>query len=73
MKTHMLFASVKLNVSGLNKVNSIRTVFTACLEALEKTCPDGRELALTRTKLEEACFHAVKAVSLDLENQEDSQ
>lgn len=52
------FATHMLNEVGKAKAQAIAHAFDACLEALSVICPPGREMALARTKLEEACFFA---------------
>lgn len=61
-----------LNETGKGKARSIATAFSDLLEKVEATCmgaSGGRELALVRTKLEEACFFAKKAMAGNVENQ----
>ena len=52
-----------LNDAGKAKATEIAEAFDACLEKLVVLCPAGRELALVRTKLEEASFFAKKAMA----------
>lgn len=56
-KVHML------NDIGKQKAKEIAEDFDQLLAALEGKCPDGRELAIVRTKLEEACFFAKKSMA----------
>jgi hypothetical protein len=64
-----MFESKKLNDDGLCKAGMIRDAFKGLLNKLEFTCPEGREFSIVKTKLEEACFFAIKSVSLNPENQ----
>lgn len=57
-----------LNDAGKAKAKDIAEAFDACLEKLVAICPAGRELAITRTKLEEAAFFAKKAMASAPEN-----
>jgi len=68
MITDPLFFSVKLNAVGVAKAQNIRELFTLLLADLENTCPVSRELAIVRTKLEEASFYAVKSLGKEKEN-----
>lgn len=52
-----------LNQVGKGKAGKIADAFDDCLQKLEQYCPDGREMAIVRTKLEEACFFAKKAMA----------
>lgn len=52
-----------LTSTGVTKANAIAQAFDECLEKLLVACPAGRELAIARTKLEEACFFAKKAMA----------
>jgi hypothetical protein len=66
---HPLFKSHQVNGEGLEKLHEISNVFSDLLVALTAICPEGRELSVTKTKLEEACFFAKKAVSTQKQNQ----
>jgi hypothetical protein len=57
-----------LNDSGKAKAKEIAEAFDTCLEKLLTLCPPGRELAITKTKLEEASFFAKKAMASSDEN-----
>lgn len=57
-----------LNDAGKVKATAIAQAFDDCLKALVVFCPPSRELSLVRTKLEEACFFAKKAMANDPEN-----
>jgi hypothetical protein len=60
-----LFGSQKLNELGVWRVNFIKAAFDELLGKVCASCPNSRELALAKTKLEEACFYAVKASAND--------
>jgi hypothetical protein len=65
-----LFETHDLNESGIVKVKLIRDDFNTLLEALLAYGPVGtREFSIVKTKLEEACFYAVKNVASDPQNQ----
>lgn len=60
-----------LNEQGKEKALAIAMVMTRALNALEEECgKDGREMAIVRTKMEEAGFFAKKAMATRPENQE---
>ena len=75
-----LFQVHKLNETGMAKAKDIAEAFDTLLETLTQPglnghndkmyllCPEGRYLALVKTKLEEACFFAKKAMASDPEN-----
>ncbi len=65
-----LFQVHRLNEQGLQRAEAIAAIFEKTLAALTYQCGNGsREWALVRTKLEEACFFAKKAMSADPANQ----
>jgi hypothetical protein len=64
------FAVHMLNDAGKAKAKAIALTFDRCLDDLLHLCPPGRELAIVRTKLEEAAFFAKKAMANSLENGE---
>jgi hypothetical protein len=65
------FAVHMLNEDAKDKAKVIASNFSNLLTALEDVCgtpdghrgPGGREMAIVRTKLEEACFFAKKAMA----------
>lgn len=64
-----MFEVHKLNEQGMRKARNIQANFTTLLETLEDICgPDGREVAIVRTKLEEASFFAKRAMAMRPEN-----
>lgn len=67
-----LFKGIPLNETGLAKALNVRLMFTDLKNGLEHQLGigDGRSWSIIKTKLEEACMFAVKAVSLDPSNQE---
>lgn len=61
-----------LNEEGKVKANIIAFVFTDTLNRLEDedVCgSEGREMAIVRTKLQEAAFYAKRAMAVRPENQ----
>lgn len=63
------FAVHKLNDEGMKKAKLIAESFDSLLKTLSIVCIEGRELAVCKTKLEEACFFAKKAMAISLGNQ----
>lgn len=59
-----------LNEQGKAKAAAIAEVFSEALDKLEKLDVDGRELALVKTKSEEACFFAKRSMASKAQNQE---
>lgn len=59
------FASWPTDGATLEAINEIRSQFNSLLTVITNRVPSGNEryLALTRTKLEEACMFAVKAIA----------
>jgi hypothetical protein len=73
-----LFEVHMLNEEGKRKARGIAYAFDALLAVLEggidknpalALCPPSRELSIVKTKLEEACFFAKKAMANIPENQ----
>ena len=66
-----LFDVHKLNEGGLIKAAMIRDHFQNLLDQLEAIAgADGRDMAIVRTKLQEANFFAKRAMAVRKENQE---
>lgn len=65
-----MFEVHRLNETGMAKAELLRIAFQAFMDNLELTCgKDGREMAIVRTKLEEASFFAKRAMAVKSENQ----
>jgi hypothetical protein len=65
------FAVHMLNQLGKDRAADIAKQFTVCLNNLEAIIgADGREMAIVRTKLQEAAFFAKRAMAVRSENQE---
>ena len=65
-----LFQVHMLNDEGKKKATEIAEAFDHCLVKLMEVCPtDNREFSIVKTKLEEACFFAKKAMANVPENQ----
>ena len=62
----------RLNEGGLKKASQIAQAFDDLLESLKTMLPEGRELSLVKTKLEEGSFFAKKAMASDPANNEAS-
>jgi hypothetical protein len=60
---HKEFAVHMLNTAGKAKAARIAAAFDTLLDEIESLCPEGRELAIVRTKLEEGCFFVKKAMA----------
>ena len=52
-----------LTEDGKAKALAVAQAFDECLEKLKAVCPECRELSIVKTKLEEACFFAKKAMA----------
>lgn len=61
--TNPLFASRHLTPAGLERAKAIGLAFTECLDRVSMHLKESRELSLVRTKMEEACFYARKALA----------
>jgi len=74
--THSAFDVHLLNDEGKQKAVEIAEAFDGLLTRLKEIIPlremanGAREMAVTTTKLEEACFFAKKAMALQIENQQ---
>jgi hypothetical protein len=64
-----LFQSHRVNAEGARNLELVAESFDSLLLYLSKLCPDSREFSIAKTKLEEACFFARKAVANCPENQ----
>lgn len=69
---HSLFEVHMLNDHGKVKAKAIAQTFDHLLNSLtyELDLGTGREAAIVKTKLEEACFYAKKAMAMNPENQQ---
>lgn len=66
-----LFATHFLSAEGKEKAKKLTEAFSSLMQAVIDICgPSGREVAIVKTKLEEASFFAKKAMSSRTENQE---
>lgn len=61
-----------LNDNGIDKAKMIASIFDHALSELITMLPAGRELAIVKTKMEEACFFAKKAMANAPENQKET-
>jgi hypothetical protein len=68
-REHEEFATHKLNDVGFKNAELIKKAFNDLLSQLEIFCVSGRQFSIVKTKLEEACFFAKKAMAIDLSNQ----
>lgn len=65
-----LFEVHMLNDSGKQKALAIAVAFDKLLNELDSYMVEGRAASIVRTKLEEACFFAKKAMASRKENQQ---
>jgi hypothetical protein len=64
-----LFSTVSLSMIGVDKTTQLRQSFSQFLEIIEEIIPGGsREMSIIKTMLEQASFHAIKAVRNYKEN-----
>lgn len=61
--TDPLFAGRRLTADGTKHAEDIGLAFTECLSRVSMCLKESRELSLVRTKMEEACFYARKALA----------
>lgn len=67
------FRTHVLNEGGIEKAGKIAELFNGILSDLGDLCPQKtREFSIVKTKLEEACFFAKKAMSGDSGNHRDN-
>jgi hypothetical protein len=59
-----------LNDEGKKNASLIAESFDGLVLYLSHLCPEGREFSIVKTKLEEACFFAKKAMANLIENQQ---
>ena len=64
------FAVHMLNTSGKEKARALAESFSDLLNFVEGVGVTGRNLALVKTKLEEACFVSKRGIAELIENQE---
>lgn len=62
------FAYVALNPEGKKKCEDVARAFADFLTKLQEVCPEGREMAIVTTKLEECAYFAKKAICRDSSN-----
>lgn len=65
-----LYGFHKLNSDGQEKAVQIAKLFDDLTAQLQVLCTESRAFSITKTKLEEACFFAKKAMAINLANQE---
>lgn len=64
-----LFDVHMLNDEGRAKAIGIAMSFTTLLEQLEAVVPNGREMSIVRTHLQDACFYAKRGMAIQPSNQ----
>lgn len=65
------FAVHMLNRDGKERAADVAKMLSICLNNIEAIVgADGREMAIVRTKLQEAAFFAKRAIAVKAENQE---
>lgn len=66
---HPLFKVHKLNADGFARAEELAQQFTSLAEWVEKNTPKGREQSIVLTHLQDASFHAKRAIAELPENQ----
>ena len=69
MPVDKMFEVHMLNEQGRKNAEILAASFDCLLSVLKTKCPEGREFALAKTRLEESCFYAKKAMAAQPENQ----
>ncbi len=67
-----LFKVHKLNSEEFEKAKTIAKKFDELLSTLEPLAYPGRELALAKTHLEQACIYLKRAIAIDPTDQDES-
>lgn len=63
----------KLSAVGLRRADKLAEIFSACLSAVEGECgAASREMAIVRTKLQEASFFAKRSMAVQNQELEDA-
>ena len=62
------FGLHNLTNEAAKECHDVGTLFSVFLDNLETVCPPGREFALVKTKLQEACYFAKKSIGLEPSN-----
>lgn len=58
-----LFKTHQLNEDGVRKAQGVGEAFDSLLTFVAANCPEGRELALAKTHMENACYWVKKAIA----------
>lgn len=66
---HAQFRTYPLNTTGQQKALAISEAFDELLTKLEKLVPEGLQLGMCQSMLEQACFFAKKGMAMDSSNQ----
>ncbi len=56
-----LFDKIDITDHGIEQIDNIRDGFKNLLAGINHRCIEGREFSIAKTKLEEACFYAIKS------------
>lgn len=65
---NILFGTYELNNNEIKRIKAIESGFSGLAGALDSVCEDGRCFKIAKTKMEEACFYAKKAIVMDPKN-----
>lgn len=72
MPVDPMFRTHMLNEQGKTHAEVIANGFNDLLALIKTYCPESREFSICKTKLEEACFYAKKAMANGTANQQTS-
>lgn len=65
------FRAHAVNAHGLSQARKLAELFSEMLSSIEEISgTEGREITIIRTKLEEACFFAMRAMASQASNQQ---
>lgn len=67
---HKLFTVHKLNRTGFEKAFTLAEEFSRLAYFIEENIPEGRERSIAMTHLQDASFHAKRAMAEVPENQD---